>query len=109
MSPEVNYRSGSILPRGLLIPQATSAKTQPAGPNPFLKGESCHACPLRLSELKALPFIVSMNPPGYPSASLRPRRARFFFARQDDCSFTTSMRLDFRMGRKPLGMLRAST
>jgi len=29
------------------------------------------------------PFIVSMSPPGYPSAWLRPRSARFRFARQD--------------------------
>jgi hypothetical protein len=28
------------------------------------------------------PFIVSMSPPGYPSAWLRPRSARFRFARQ---------------------------
>ena len=34
---------------------------------------------------------------------LRPRRARFRFARQDHCSFTASIRLNFRMGRKPLG------
>ncbi len=32
------------------------------------------------------PFIVSMSPPGYPSAWLRPRSARFRFARQDHCS-----------------------
>src|SRR6266478_6129644 len=30
----------------------------------------------------APPFIVSMSPPGYPSAWLRPRSARFRFARQ---------------------------
>ncbi len=29
------------------------------------------------------PFIVSMSPPGYPSAWLRPRSARLRFARQD--------------------------
>jgi len=28
------------------------------------------------------PFIVSMSPPGYPSAWLRPRSAHFRFARQ---------------------------
>jgi hypothetical protein len=32
------------------------------------------------------PFIVSMSPPGYPSAWLRPRSARFRFARPDHCS-----------------------
>ena len=32
------------------------------------------------------PFIVSMSPPGYPSAWLRPRSARFRFARQVHCS-----------------------
>jgi hypothetical protein len=57
----------------------------------------------RKEQIPALPFIVSMSPPGHPSAWLRPRRARFRFARQDHCSFTTSIRLNFRMGRKPLG------
>jgi hypothetical protein len=46
-------------------------------------------------QVPALPFIVSMSPPGYPSAWLRPRTARFRFARQDHCSFTTSIRLNF--------------
>ena len=32
------------------------------------------------------PFIVSMSPPGYPSAWLHPCSARFRFARQDHCS-----------------------
>ena len=32
------------------------------------------------------PFIVSMSPPGYPSAWLRPRSARFRFTRHDHCS-----------------------
>jgi hypothetical protein len=49
----------------------------------------------RKGQVPALPFIVSMSPPGYPSAWLRPRRARFRFARQDHCSFTTSIRLNF--------------
>jgi hypothetical protein len=43
-----------------------------------------------------LPFIVSMSPPGYPSAWLRPRRARFRFARQDHCSSTTPCGFHFR-------------
>ncbi len=51
----------------------------------------------RKEQVLALPFIVSMSPPGYPSAWLRPRRARFRFARQDHCSSTTSIRLNFRM------------
>ena len=38
------------------------------------------------------PFIVSMSPPGYPSAWLRPRSARFRFARQDHCSSATTCR-----------------
>ncbi len=29
------------------------------------------------------PFILSMSPPGYPSAGLRPRSASFRFARQE--------------------------
>src|SRR5437899_5091633 len=33
-----------------------------------------------------------MSPPGYPSAWLRPRRARFRFARQDHCSSATTCR-----------------
>ena len=36
------------------------------------------------------PSIVSMSPPGYPSAWLRPRSARFRFARQDHCSSATT-------------------
>jgi hypothetical protein len=54
-------------------------------------------------QVPVLPFIVSMSPPGYPSTWLRPRGARFRFAWQDHCSFTTSIRLNFRMGHKPLG------
>ena len=38
------------------------------------------------------PFIVSMSPPGYPSAWLRPRSARFRFARQNHCNSATSCR-----------------
>ena len=45
------------------------------------------------------PFIVSMSPPGYPSAWLRPRRARFRFAQQDHCSSSASCGRNFRMGR----------
>jgi hypothetical protein len=33
----------------------------------------------RKNLVPALPIIVSMSPPGYPSAWLRPSRARFFF------------------------------
>src|ERR1700675_2988544 len=40
----------------------------------------------------APPFIVSMSPPGYPSAWLRPRSARFRFARQNHCNSATSCR-----------------
>ncbi len=38
------------------------------------------------------PFIVSMSPPGYPSAWLRPRSACFRFSRQDHCSSATTCR-----------------
>src|SRR5229473_3595267 len=38
------------------------------------------------------PFILSMSPPGYPSAWLRPRSARFRFARQNHCNSATSCR-----------------
>src|SRR5258707_15485171 len=38
------------------------------------------------------PFIVSMSPPGYPSAWLRPRNARFRFTWQNHCNSTTSCR-----------------
>jgi hypothetical protein len=55
----------------------------------------------RKEQVPALLFIVSMSPPGYPSARLRPRRARFRFARQDHCSATTSIGLNFRMRRHP--------
>ncbi len=40
---------------------------------------------------------ASIRPPSYPSAWLRPRRARFRFARQDHFSSTTSIRLNFRL------------
>ena len=35
-----------------------------------------------------------------PSAWLRPRRARFRFARQDHCSSTMPIRLNFRLARR---------
>ena len=38
------------------------------------------------------PFIGSMSPPGYPSAWLRPRSARFRFARQHHCSSAATCR-----------------
>jgi hypothetical protein len=38
------------------------------------------------------PFIVSMSPPGYPSAWVRPRSARFRFARHNRCNSATSCR-----------------
>jgi organic hydroperoxide reductase OsmC/OhrA len=41
------------------------------------------------------------RPPGYPSAWLRPRGARFRFAREDHCSSTTAIRLNFRLRRHP--------
>jgi len=55
----------------------------------------------RKEQVPALLFIVSMNPPGYPSAWLRPRRVRFGFARQDHCSSTTSCGLNSRIRRAP--------
>jgi hypothetical protein len=58
----------------------------------------------RKEQLPALLFIVSMSPPGYPSAGLLPRRARFRFAQQDHCSSTASVSLNFRMARHPAGM-----
>ena len=39
----------------------------------------------REKEYSAPPSIVSMSPPGYPSAWVRPRRARFCFTRQNHC------------------------
>jgi hypothetical protein len=51
------------------------------------------------SALRAGIFKASIRPPGYPSAWLRPSRARFRFARQDHCRSTTSIRLNFRFGR----------
>jgi hypothetical protein len=46
----------------------------------------------RKNESSRPPFIVSMSPPGYPSAWLRPRSARFRFARQDHSSSATTCR-----------------
>ena len=51
------------------------------------------------SALRAGIFKASMRPPGYPSAWLRPRRACFRFTRQNHCSSTTSIRLNFRLAR----------
>ena len=48
----------------------------------------------RKEQVRALPFIVSMSPPGHPSASSRPARPRSRFARQDHCGFTTSIGLN---------------
>ena len=45
------------------------------------------------------PFIVSMSPPGYPWAWLRPRSARFRFARQDHCSSVTTCRFSTSLAR----------
>ena len=45
----------------------------------------------RKNESSRPPFIVSMSPPGYPSAWLRPRSARFHFARQDHCSLRNDL------------------
>jgi hypothetical protein len=47
-------------------------------------------------------FKASIRPAGYPSAWLRPRRARLRFTWQDHCSSTTSMHLNFRLDRHPL-------
>ena len=63
----------------------------------------------RKEQVPALPFIVSMSPPGYPLAWLRPRRARFRFARQDHCSSTTSIRLNFRLAHDPDGIIYIQT
>jgi hypothetical protein len=41
----------------------------------------------------------SPRPPGYPSAWLRPRGARFRFAWQDHSSSTLPIRLNFRLAR----------
>jgi len=41
---------------------------------------------------QALLSIGAMSPPGYPSAWLRPRSARFRFARQDHCSSAATSR-----------------
>jgi len=45
------------------------------------------------------PCIVSMSPPDYPSAWLRPRSACLGFARHDHCSSTTTFGLNFRVAR----------
>ena len=49
------------------------------------------------------PFIVSMSPPGYPSAWLRPRSARFRFARQNHCNSATSCRFSTSVCRDSAG------
>jgi hypothetical protein len=52
-------------------------------------------------QVPALLFIVWISPPGYPSAWLRPGTARFRFARQDNCSSTPSIGLNFRKAPNP--------
>src|SRR5262249_28015002 len=49
-------------------------------------------------ESPALFDIGSMSPPDYPSAWLRPRSARFRFARRDHCSSAQSA-VNFRLAR----------
>jgi hypothetical protein len=51
------------------------------------------------STLRAGIFKASIRPPGYPSAWLRPRKARFRFARQAHCCSTMPIRLNFRLAR----------
>ena len=46
----------------------------------------------RKNELSRPRFIVSMSPPGYPSAWLRPRIARLRFDLQNHCDSATSCR-----------------
>jgi hypothetical protein len=60
------------------------------------------------STLRAGIFRAPIRPPSYPSAWLRPRRARFRFARPDHCSSTTSIRLNFRVARDSGGAVMAS-
>jgi len=57
-------------------------------------------CAAREKEPPAPLSIGSMSPPGYPSAWLRPRSARFRFARQDHCSSATTCRFsNIRLSR----------
>jgi len=60
----------------------------------FGRGFSRHGVfdPMGLGGARTSPFIVSMSPPGYPSAWLRPRSTRFRFAGQDHCSSATTCR-----------------
>jgi len=58
----------------------------------------------RKEQVPALPFIVPMSPPGYSSAWLRPRRARYRVAQQAHCSSTTSSRLNLRLVRHSPGI-----
>lgn len=48
------------------------------------------------SEAAAPPFIVSMSPPDYPSAWLRPSIARFRFAGQNACSAISAATFHYR-------------
>src|SRR6202795_3095482 len=52
----------------------------------------------------APPFIVSMSPPGYPSAWLRPRSARFRFTWQNLCALRNELPfLNIRFARDSAG------
>ena len=107
LAPLIDHRDrntvGILTPVGLLQPEMERGRSRLVSIPPFGAGifkASRSTDPMRIwkqrkGQVPALPFIVSMSPPGYPSAWLGPRRARFRFARQDHCSFTTSMRLNF--------------
>ena len=50
-----------------------------------------------------LPIIVSMSPPGYPSAWVHPCRARLRFTWRSHCNSAPSISFNFRMVR-PTGI-----
>ncbi len=103
----MNSRRVHRSPRVLVQPEMERGRSPLVSIPPFGAGifkASRSADPMGIwkqhkEQVPALLFIVSMSPPGYPSAWLRPRRARFRFAQQDPCSSTTSIGLNFRMRR----------
>jgi hypothetical protein len=81
----LNGRTLSPFPTVLVQPEMERGRSPLVRIPPFRAGifkASGSTDPMRIwkprkEQVPALPFIVSMSPPGYPSAWLRPRRARF--------------------------------
>src|SRR5208282_5702767 len=99
-SPSRNYtpRSPPDPPDVLAQPEMEKRRCPLVSIPPFGRGFSRHGVfrsdggSAAQERVLTPPFIVSMSPPGYSLAWLRPRSARFRFTRQDHCSSATTCR-----------------